>query len=502
VEKMAKIGVQVVVWIILFLSVVAIVALAPPIAAASRASQSELNIPYSLVQEDEPHPTLDLPIWSMLPFGGLLLTIGVMSFIAANYPHSRLGHVWESNRNKLIIAVLWAFPVIILLAVVGEWTPLLHSLEDYFSFITLLFALFVISGGIYLEGDLRATPGVNIAFLGLGAVLANLIGTTGASVLLIRPLLKTNSERQHTIHIPVFFIFIVSNLGGCLLPIGDPPLFLGYLKGVPFFWTLSLVFEWLVAVGLVLSIFFVWDTLSYKKETAYALSLDARRYQPLKLKGGLNFLWLLGVLVAVILITPNNLAAWGLESGPLKFLREYMMLLMAGASLLFSPLTAETRRENNFTFAPILEVAYLFIGIFIAMIPALEILKANGGRIGVTQPWQFFWASGGLSSVLDNAPTYLTFLSLAQGLAASSTTYPIPADLAHLGVPAELLAAISLGSVFMGANTYIGNGPNFMVKAIADEWGYKMPDFFTYIFKYSFPVLIPVFVIITLIFLS
>ena len=425
-----------------------------------------------------------------------------MSFTAANFPHSRLGHIWESNRNKLIIALLWALPVIILLFSLGEWTPLRHSLEDYFSFITLLLALFVISGGIYLEGDLKATPWVNLAFLGIGSIMANFIGTTGASMLLIRPLLKTNSERQHTIHIPVFFIFTVSNIGGCLLPIGDPPLFLGYLRGVPFFWTLNLAVEWFVAVCLVLAIFWVWDTLSYKKETAYTLKLDVQSYQPLKIKGGLNFLWLVGVLLAVIFITPNNLAAWGFDSGPLKFLREYVMLMMAGASLLTFPLTAETRQENNFTFAPILEVAYLFIGIFIAMIPALEILKANGASIGITQTWQFFWASGGLSSVLDNAPTYLTFLSLAQGLAATDpTTYPTPTDLAHLGVPAEFLAAISLGSVFMGANTYIGNGPNFMVKAIADEWGYKMPDFFTYIYKYSLPILIPVFIVITLIFL-
>lgn len=498
---MAKLKIQYLVGIIVVLLLAATMFPAWPVQAAGQSGQAHQAVPQLSEEPNEPHATLELPLWSMVPFVGLLLTIGVMSFIAANFSHSHLAHVWENNRNKLIIALLWAFPVIILLFILGAWTPLLHSLVDYFSFITLLLALFVISGGIYLEGDLRATPRVNLAFLGIGAVLANLIGTTGASMLLIRPLLKTNSERQHTIHIPVFFIFIVSNLGGCLLPIGDPPLFLGYLKGVPFFWTLSLVVEWLTAVCLVLVIFFVWDTLSYKKETAYALSLDVRRYQPLKLKGGLNFLWLLGVLLAVILITPNNLTAWGFGSGPLQFLREYVMLIMAGASLLTSPLSAETRRENNFTFAPILEVAYLFIGIFMAMIPALEILKASGSSLGVTQPWQFFWASGGLSSVLDNAPTYLTFLSLAQGVtAASPTTYLTPPDLAHLGVSAEFLAAISLGSVFMGANTYIGNGPNFMVKAIADEWGYKMPDFFTYIYKYSVPILIPVFIIITFIF--
>lgn len=482
-----KIICAVIITLILMAATVALMT-TPPAQAASEAT--------------DPQTTLVLPVWSILPFVGLLLTIGVMSFTAANFPHSHLGHLWENNRNKLIIALLWSVPVILLLFTLDEWTPLRHSLEDYFSFITLLFALFVISGGIYLEGDLKATPWVNVSFLAIGAVLANLIGTTGASMLLIRPVLKTNSERIHTQHIPVFFIFTVSNIGGCLLPIGDPPLFLGYLKGVPFFWTLRLVMEWFAALLLVLFIFFIWDMLRYRQETAYALKLDQQRYEPLKLKGGINFLWLVGVLLAVIFITPNNLASWGLAEGPLKFLREYVMLIMAGASFLTAPMTAETRQKNNFTFAPILEVAYLFIGIFIAMIPALEILKASGSEIGLTQPWQFFWASGTLSSLLDNAPTYLTFLSLSQGLAADNpAAYHIPANLSAIGVPEQFLTAISLGSVFMGANTYIGNGPNFMVKAIADAWGYKTPDFFTYILKYSIPVLIPVFIVITVIFL-
>lgn len=444
---------------------------------------------------------LELPLWSIIPFAGLLLTLGVMSFIAANFPHSQAGKFWESNNNKLLLALGWSLPVLLLFFSLNEWAPLWHSLEDYFSFITLLFALFVISGGIYLEGDLKATPLVNSIFLGIGAVLANLIGTTGASMLLIRPVLKTNSERRLTTHIPVFFIFLVSNIGGALLPIGDPPLFLGYLKGVPFFWTLNLFVPWLTAVVLVLAIFFIWDTLSYKKETAYALKLDQMTYQPLKIKGGINFLWLLGVLLAVILITPTQLEAWGMAEGPLKFLREYVMLAMAGASFLTAPLSAETRRQNNFNFAPIQEVAYIFIGIFIAMIPALEILKIRGAETGVTQPWQFFWASGGLSSVLDNAPTYLTFLSLAQGIAQTNPgMYPTLLHLSEAPVHTALLTAISLGAVFMGANTYIGNGPNFMVKAIADQWGYKTPDFFSYIIKYALPILIPVFIVITLIF--
>lgn len=447
------------------------------------------------------NPEIELPVWSIAPFLGLLATIGIMSFIVANYPHAPIGKFWESNRNKLIIAVLWGLPVVLLLLSQGLYEPLLISLEDYFAFISLLFALYVISGGIYLEGDLRATPLVNSAFLGVGAVLANLIGTTGASMLLIRPVLKTNSERERTRHIPVFFIFVVSNIGGSLLPIGDPPLFLGYLKGVPFFWTLTLFLPWITAIGLLIALFYLWDSRAYKLESGYALMLDQKEFEPLKLKGSINFLWLLGVLLAVIFITPNNLAAWGLESGPLSFLREYILLLMAGASLLTAPLSSETRRKNNFTFGPILEVAFLFIGIFTAMIPALEILQARGSSLGVSQPWQFFWASGSLSAVLDNAPTYLTFVSLAQGLtAANPGQYTIPDALSQIAVPAEFLSAISLGAVFMGAVTYIGNGPNFMVKAIADEWGYRTPDFFSYVLKYSLPILVPIFIVITLIF--
>lgn len=442
-----------------------------------------------------------LPIWSTIPFMGLLLTIGVMSFLVANSPHSRIAHIWENNFNKFVIALLWSLPVIALLAFFQQWQPLWHSAEEYFSFIVLLFALYVISGGVYLEGDLRATPQVNTTFLAIGAVLANLVGTTGASMLLIRPFLRTNQQRQNTAHLPVFFIFVVSNLGGCLLPIGDPPLFLGYLKGVPFFWTLTLFVPWITAISLLLIIFFVWDTWAYRQEEAKALQQDMAQIKPLKLKGGINFAWLGVVLLSVILITPTNLEAWGLAEGPLKFLREYIMLAAAAASFVTAPLGGETRHLNNFTFGPIQEVAYLFVGIFITMIPALEVLKVQGPALGVTQPWQFFWATGLLSSVLDNAPTYLTFLSLAQGVAATNPTlYPVPAELAHMGVPAELLAAISLGAVFMGANTYIGNGPNFMVKAIADEWGYKTPDFFSYIFKYSLPILIPIFGIITMLF--
>ncbi|MBN2145582.1 MAG: sodium:proton antiporter [Candidatus Aureabacteria bacterium] len=442
---------------------------------------------------------INLPLWSLLPFAGLLLTIGIMSFFAANYPHGKPAHIWENNRNKLIIALLWALPVIGLFMKVGHWGPMITSLEEYFSFIVLLFSLFAISGGIFIDGDIQGTPLTNLIVLLIGSVLANLVGTTGASMLLIRLFLRINSERKRTGHLPIFFIFLVSNIGGCLLPIGDPPLFLGYLKGVPFFWTLKLFPKWIAAIFMISVIFYIWDTICYKHERLADIKRDISIQKPIKIRGKINFLWLFVVLLSVIILTPNQLKAWGISHGPLMFLREYIMLLVTAFSFISSPLHSMTRKKNQFTFAPILEVTYLFIGIFIAMVPALEILKAQGSTLGITKIWQFFWATGTLSSVLDNAPTYLTFLSLAQGVATDNPgLFSMTGSV--LGVPAILLSSISLGAVFMGANTYIGNGPNFMVKAIADEWGYKTPDFFSYILKYSIPILFPVFALVTVIF--
>jgi Na+/H+ antiporter NhaD/arsenite permease-like protein len=444
---------------------------------------------------------LELPFWSVLPFVGLLLTIGIMSAVAANIPHHRAAHIWENNNYKLIIALVWATPVALLLLVLGAWTPLLESLEEYFSFLVLLFSLFAISGGIFLDGDLRAKPLVNTSFLGVGALLANVVGTTGASMLLIRAMLKSNSHRKHTIHVPVFYIFVVGNIGGCLLPIGDPPLFLGYLQGVPFFWTLNLFLPWAMALSMVLTVFYVWDTLAYRRETEESIQEDEAAYRPLKIRGSINFIWLIGVLAAVIFLTPSQLDTWGIAHGPFMFLREYVMLVLAGLSFLTSPLGSATREGNNFTFGPIIEVAFLFIGIFVAMVPALEILKAQGSQLGIDQVWQFFWVTGGLSAVLDNAPTYLTFISVTQGLVEQNgSAYGPVVTLSSGQVPSVFLAAISLGAVFMGAVTYIGNGPNFMIKAIAAEWGYNMPDFFSYVYKYAIPVLIPIFMFVTFIF--
>jgi Na+/H+ antiporter NhaD/arsenite permease-like protein len=360
---------------------------------------------------------------------------------------------------------------------------MLHAVTDYVSFIVLLASLFTISGGILLRGTLRATPGVNCAALGAGAVLANVLGTTGASMLLIRPLLRANAHRKRAAHVVVFFIFIVSNIGGSLTAIGDPPLFLGYLKGVPFLWTLRSMWRlWLLTCGLVIGVFYLVDRRAHALEGVEAGDPAAIRggpgaeeasRVPLSIGGKVNLLLLAVVIGAVFLPTPY---------------RETVMVAAAILSVWKTP--AGVREENEFTYHPIEEVAILFAGIFATMIPALLILKARGGELGVTSPAQFFWASGGLSSFLDNAPTYLTFFSLAQGLGGTGLV---------AGVSRPILRAISAGSVFMGANTYIGNAPNFMVKAIAEEAGVRMPSFFGYM-AWSCSVLLPVFALLTLIF--
>jgi Na+/H+ antiporter NhaD/arsenite permease-like protein len=328
---------------------------------------------------------------------------------------------------------------------------------------------------------LRATPAVNTGFLFLGAVISNLIGTTGASMLLIRPLLKTNSERKYMSHIPVFFIFVVANIGGSLTPLGDPPLFLGFLRGVPFTWTFNLFPMWLTALALVLGVFYLWDTGACRKESAADLKRDQTMVKPLRMAGTLNLLFLAGVILAVFLQLPFPY-------------RELTMVAMSLLSLAFTK--QGLRAQHGFTFAPITEVAILFAGIFLTMVPLLALLEVKGAALGITQPWQFFWLSGGLSSFLDNAPTYLTFSSLAESVTRSQSLTGIPVI---AGVRVDLLRAISCGSVFMGANTYIGNGPNFMVKVIAEEQGVAVPHFFGYML-YSGLVLIPTFLVVTVVF--
>src|SRR5216117_2048283 len=406
-------------------------------------------------------------------------------------------HWWEPNRNKLLVSIVLGLPVLVLY-VVREPSALVHMAEEYVSFIVLLAALYVISGGILMRGDLLATPLVNSTFLAIGSVLASFIGTTGASMLLIRALLQTNRERTRVRHTVIFFIFLVSNIGGMLTPLGDPPLFLGYLQGVPFAWTFRLWPHWLLMVGVLLLTYFVWDTFLYTREPLAAIRRDRARIEPLRVRGALNTLGLAGVVLAVAFLGAPA--------------REAVMVALAAVSLWWTP--REIRRANGFTSYPIVEVAVLFFGIFLTMIPALELspprsrksssagiifltmipalelLRLRGGELGVRAPWQFFWATGVLSSFLDNAPTYLTFLALGQGLGLAREV----AD-----VPHTHLTAISVGAVAMGANSYIGNAPNFMVKSIAEEQGVKMPCFIGYML-YSGLILLPLFAVVTLIF--
>ena len=406
-----------------------------------------------------------LPAYTILPFLATLLSIAVLPLWTP--------HWWERNRNKLLVSAVLGLPVLVLY-LARRPAALVHMGEDYVSFIVLLAGLFVISGGVLLRGDLSATPLVNSAFLAVGAVLASAVGTTGASMLLIRPLLQTNRERTRRKHTVVFFIFLVSNIGGMLTPLGDPPLFLGYLAGVPFTWTLGLWPQWLLLTGALLATYFIWDSIAYTREPLAALRRDRARIEPLRLRGSSNAIWLAGVILAVAFLRAP--------------LRESVIVLLAAVSLWRTP--AAIRRANGFTWYPIIEVAVLFLGIFLTMIPALELLRLRGGELGVRTPAQFFWATGALSSFLDNAPTYLAFLALGQGLGLTREV---------VGVPGPILAAISVGAVAMGANTYIGNAPNFMVKSIAEEAGVKMPSFFGYML-YSGAILIPLFVLVTLLF--
>ncbi|MCE5334896.1 MAG: sodium:proton antiporter [Desulfobacteraceae bacterium] len=416
---------------------------------------------------------MDIPIWICLPFVLLLLLIAVMPLA---FPH-----FWEKNRNKAIVCLIVSLPALIFNL---SYTPmeLVVTMEEYISFILMLAALFVISGGILVEGDLQATPLTTTTFMLIGAVIANFIGTTGASMLLIRPLLKTISERKHTLHIPVFFIFIVSNIGGSLTPLGDPPLFLGYIRGVPFTWTFSLIPQWMTAVGILLVIFYFWEKYSYSKETVTDIRKDIEIRAPLSVKGMINLILLMGVVAAVFFQTPAP----------------YREIVFVAMMLLSVYLTKkDIRNANGFTYYPIIEVAVLFAGIFVTMVPLLGLLHAKGSSLGITQPWQFFWVTGGLSSFLDNAPTYVALTSLAESVTRviehSGTV------VAGIEVRADLLKAISCGAVFMGANTYIGNGPNLMVKAIVEEQGVKAPHFFQYML-YSIGILIPLFLVITYVF--
>lgn len=446
---------------------------------------------------------VELGLWTLIPFAALLLCIAVLPLVA--------GHWWEHNKNKGIVSAVCAVPIAIYFVTTFGQTGV-HNLiekgEEYLSFMVLLTSLFVITGGIYIRGSLRGSPTANTGILALGAVLANLIGTTGASVLLIRPLLRANQTRTRVAHVVVFFIFVVSNCGGLLTPLGDPPLFLGYLKGVPFEWTLSLLPQWATVNVILLVVFNIWDRIAVArelKERGTEHAAEQAQPEKLGLDGAHNLLFLLGVVAAIYssgrgLFNDGKVWPFGVQEGCMAVL----------CALAFVTTSKANREKNRFSFGPIIEVAVLFAGIFVTMAPALAILNSWGKgerevfgiAFGLNQSWQFFWATGLLSSVLDNAPTYLTFAATACGLNKIAVEGSYMRDFLAIGPEAvKLLSAISCGAVLMGANTYIGNGPNFMVKAIAEENGVKMPSFFGYM-VYSGAILIPTFIVVTVLFFA
>src|SRR5262249_19281611 len=435
---------------------------------------------------------LDVHVWSIVPFVGLLLTIAVLPIVADKF--------WHSNSKKLFVAVLFAVPAAGYLLVL-EWTTgqegihaLWEGIIEYVEFILLLGVLYVVAGGLLVHAPAHPTPWNNLKFLAVGAVLANLIGTTGASMVLIRPVLRANQVRRHARHVPLFFIFVVSNIGGLLTPLGDPPLFLGFLRGVEFFWTFTLWPQWLLANGLVLALFFLWDTLAYRRE---ALPPPENPPDPVRLRGVINLFFLAGILATVLLRSPDisiPVSQWLRQWWPaidVQVQRPWGSILMLGLALRSLLLTPRgVRQANGFAWGAYLEVAILFAGIFITMVPALDLLARHGRELNLSEPWQYFWLTGLLSSVLDNAPTYLTFATIA------SENNPIHTLM--INAPA-LLAAISCGAVFMGAMTYIGNGPNFMVKTIAENSGLQLPSFLGFVL-YSAVILLPIFAVVSYLF--
>lgn len=434
--------------------------------------------------------SLDIPLYSLIPFILMLGSIAVLPIVSH--------HFWESNRNKLIIALILGIPTAIWLLATGMVHELEHAMVyDYVPFIILLGALFVITGGIFVDGNIEAKPKINVVFLLIGSILASFMGTTGAAMLLIRPLLKTNSERKFKTHTVLFFIATVANCGGLLTPLGDPPLFMMYLRGAPFEWFFSLILPWLFVNALIIIIYYFVDSYYYKKEDPESIEFDSTNKMGLSIKGNLNFLWLIGVVLSVAFLNQNVFPF--MKSGtPYAFIREGVILLMAIFSMKFTRKTI--RNSNSFSWEPIVEVAYLFLGIFVTMVPCLAYLEIHASGLGVNTPPLFYYATGSLSSFLDNTPTAVTFYSLAQGLVAQNPDMISAGVTQVAGIPEKIMAAISISAVFFGAMTYIGNGPNFMVKAIAESQGIKMPDFFSYMIKFSIIVLLPLFILSQLLF--
>lgn len=438
---------------------------------------------------------MELQFWTVIPFIIILAAIAIAPLFAER--------VWEKNLNKLIFIAVVSIPTAIYLIHVGLGEKVLHQVVfDYIPFIMLLLALFVVTGGIHVSGNLTATPLLNSIILLAGFLAASIMGTTGAAMLLIRPLLEINKHRKYRVHTVLFFIAMVANCGGILSPLGDPPLFMLYLRGAHFTWFLELLPEWTFVGFCLLVVYYAMEKHFYLKESPEALKADDNDNAPLHLSGEINVIYLFMIMACVICLNPSMIPAMGEEHAPLvlKFIREIALGVIIALSLLTTK--KSVRVENGYSWEPIEEVAILFIGIFITMTPALLLLNEHAASLGLTHPWQFYYSTGVLSSFLDNTPTAVAFHTVATGIPAELFSYLSGGDAALVaGIPALILRAIALSAVFFGSMTYIGNGPNFMVKAIAEQEGIKMPSFFGYIFKFSLIILLPVYIIAQLIFL-
>ena len=428
-------------------------------------------------------------LWALTPFAIMLLSIAVMPLIAGKWR--------ENNLHKLYVALALSVPTGYYLIANGMGENLQHQiLKDYLPFIILLGALFIVTGGIRINGDIQARPRNNTLIMAIGYLLASFIGTTGAAMLLIRPLLEFNKQREYKVHTVVVFIALVANCGGILTPLGDPPLFLLYLRGAEFSWFMNMLPEWLTVGAIILTgYYFVDKYIYYHKEHIANVMADFREKSPLYIKGRINIIYLICIILTVAYVNPSHLPQMGAEDAPLResAMREIILIIIA----LFSILTTRRglREANQFSWEPLIEVAVVFIGIFVTMTPALIYLNAHATSLGLQTPDQFFYGAGFLSAFLDNSPTAVAFHTVAQGIPHATDAVMVA------GVPQEILRAISLGAVFFGAMTYIGNGPNFMVKSIAEHNGVKMPSFFGYMFRFSLIIMLPVYIIVQLIFL-
>ena len=426
-----------------------------------------------------------IPAWMLIPFAVMLLSIAILPLIP------KTAEWWESNWNKLLVSLLLGVPTAAWLGLHNMSDEIVHQMVyDYVPFILLLMALFVTTGGICIRGDLHATPLTNTIILAIGWVLASFMGTTGAAMLLIRLLLKTIEQRKYKVHTILFFIAIVANCGGLLTPLGDPPLFLLFQKGASFGWWLqNMTLEWLLTGALLLLVYFLLDTYFARKEPLELLMADGREVESIRISGHINIFWLLCVIASTMFLNATYIPAMGAEDAPwyLRLLREWAFILIIAAS--WWTTKKSVREENHYSWTPIMEVACVFVGIFATMTPALMYLHSLKDTIQtvISEPWQYVYCTGLLSSFLDNAPTAMVFNSMAP-----------EGEVAGLAADA-FLKAISMGAVFFGSLTYIGNGPNFMVKSIAEQEGIKMPSFFGYMFKFSLIVCLPIYIIVQLI---